>query len=344
MESVHKRIIEVFRFLVASMPSEDHLPSNAQQMIEQCEALGREDLADQIKLQWRKVLKKYPATRVNWGSVIKIGCLSVKKNVFGGKEYASWISEQHELSSEQKKEASKIDTVIKPPKEIPTIAVPKDNETIEDWHIFYDETKLRISEIRKALSDINGFISFLEKQISGLKRKLSEYGPEGSKKVLNKGKPDKRYITRIPKWEVQLDAYTEQLNVIKTNFKEADMGFKDAEKKYNSIPITTVSFEKLAQQKLDKVLMFVLDTEDLEQQEKFLSKFNFSLQKLAKKATGSYEVTSDFWDGFFKAVTDLIANLKAGWSRVLKWVKGLNKSVQDFDALASIRYDVSSMD
>lgn len=334
-----KRIIEVFHVLLASLPREDYPPKNIADMIKQCLSIDRKDLADQIRMQWVKTYNKYPETRINWGSAVNIGGRSLKKNIFGGKEFVVWLSEQEALSPEEKQAAKEIVSIMPVPKEVPKIAIPKENETAEDWQAAAEETALRLSEARKAFTDVNQFISYLETRIEDLSHKVLEYGPEGAKEKTKEGKTS-RLASRVPKWQSKLDVYVAQLKEVKEGVKTAETGFKEAEKSYNNAPITTVEYEHKSQATLDKVLEFILDIDDLEKQKKMLEKFNETLEKLSKKATSKYEINADLWDSLIKTFTTVIDGLKQGWVKLLKWTKGLNKSVEDFNKLASLRYEV----
>ena len=66
-------------------------------MIDNCEAIGRKDLADQIKMYWRKFLNKYPKYRIGdpqaYAAAAKHGMNSIKAHLFGGKEFVVWLKE-----------------------------------------------------------------------------------------------------------------------------------------------------------------------------------------------------------------------------------------------------------
>lgn len=341
MSALRKIILDTFKMLIASVPSEEDPPSNIAAMIEQCIALNRKDLAEPIATQWKKVLKKYPTSRLNLAAATKTGNMTIKKNIFGGKEFVVWLSEQEDLSPEIKKEAKKISAIAPMPKNIPSIAIPKEGETAEDWQNAADETKLRISEARKAFKDVNHFILYLEKQFVDIQRKIRNYSLDDTK-IKNKKGAYNSYIKRIPKWENELAAYIEQINGIKNTIKNAESEFITAEKSYNNAPITTIEFETKTQDSLDGVLEVILDMDDLEQQYKLLVKFNEALKKQKQKATGSFEVYADFWGKLVDIFNSSISSLKIGWAKILKWVTGLNKSIVGFNKFASLRYDVET--
>ena len=339
MGVLRKRILDTLKILVADTLSEETPPKNIAAMIEQCIALNREDLAESISLHWKKILQKYPTSRLNLAAVMKTGGASIRKNIFGGKEFAAWLSEQEDLSPEAKKEAKSILTIVPTPKDVPSIAVPKKDETAEDWQNAADETKLRISEARKAFKDVNQFILYLERQVVDIQRKIQEYGPDGTKSK-NKDADFTKYAQRIPKWEKELAAYIEQLNGIKSTVKKAESDFMSAEKSYNTSPITTLEFEIKTQASLDSVLEAILDMDDMEQQYKILVKFNKMLKKQAQKATGSFEISADFVGRLVDIFSSSISSLKNGWVKILKWVASLNKAIGGFTKFASLRYEV----
>jgi len=339
MDVLRKIILDTLKILLADISSEEDTPENISEMVKQCIALNRNDLAELISSQWDKVLQKYPAPRRNPVAIMKIGGASIRKDIFGGKEFSRWLSEQEDLSPEAKMEAKGILTIMPIPKDVPSIAIPKKDETAEDWQNAADETKLRISEARKAFKDVNQFIIYLEKQVVGMQRKIQEYGPDGAK-CKNRNINFTKYVQRIPKWEKELAAYVEQINGIKNTVKTAELDFLSAEKSYNTAPITTLEFEIKTQASLDSVLEAILDMDDMEQQYKLLVKFNKTLKKQAQKATGSFEISADFVGKLIDIFSSYINQLKIGWVKMLKWVSGLNKSIGGFNKFASLRYEV----
>ena len=318
------------RYIIATaLPDENYPPANLANMIKQCEALKRNDLADQIKMQWGKVLNKYPETRRNWGAATKIGTASIKKNIFGGKEFVVWLKEQEDLTTAQKNAAKAIPTIMQPPKGTPPIAIPKENETAEEWAEEAAKTKEGLVAAKKAFTTVNDYIAYLEKEANDLKKKISSYGPGGGKSTTKTGAPSK-YADRIPKWEAVLATTMEQIEETKKNFKEIEAEFKAAANNYNNAPITTVAFEKKAQINVANILDAIFDLKDKDKQKDLLSKLNESLEK--EKATGSVEAAvGDRVLTLFKSFIDGLKNIKS-------WLTGVKKSVDSFNKLASIRY------
>lgn len=319
------------RYIIfASVPAEDYPPANIAAMIKQCQALGREDLADQIRMQWAKVLNKYPATRLNWGAAVKIGGASLKKNIFGGNEFVVWLKEQQDLSPAQVKNAQAVVSIMPPAQGTPALAIPKDGETVEDWKAEAAKTKESLIAARKGFSDVRKYIAFLEQEAHDLKQKIASYSKGGDKATTKGGKPHK-LTERVPKWSIILASVVEQLEETKNKLQEAETGFKEAASNYNQAPLTTVAYEKKAQDNLSAVLELILDMKDLDKQKELLSKLNETLAKQKTTANVSEIVAGNLLDS-------LVTKLKAGFKALKNWLSGLNKSVNTFNKLASIRY------
>jgi predicted nucleic acid-binding Zn-ribbon protein len=315
--------------IVAMLPSEDKPPANIALMIKQCQSVGREDLAHQIQMQWSKVLHKYPAARLNWPAATKIGGASIKKNIFEGKEFVVWLKAQEDLSPEQRKEAKEIPSVV-PLKGVPAIAIPKDNETPEDWKNQAAKTKEQLAEAKKGFSDIREYIKFLETEVVGFQKKIETYGP-GGPKALTKGKPSKLSL-RVPKWQELMKVTAQQLAETKASLAQVESQFKTAVSDYNTAPITTVDYEKNVQANVENILEYVLNLKDLNKQRELLEKLNSTLDK-QKVGASVDEVTAE-GDRF----TAFFANIKTGFNFLKKWIQNLNKSVVKFNQLASLRY------
>ena len=317
--------------ITASLPREDYPPANIAKMIKTCQDAGRDDLAHQIQMQWAKVLHKYPASRKNWGAAVKIGGASIKKNVFGGKEFHAWLKDQENLSPEQKKEAQEIPSVVTPMKGVPAIAIPKDNETPEQWKEQAAKTKEQLAEAKKGFSDIKEYIKFLETEVHGFQKKIETYGPGGPKNKTTQGKPSKLSL-RVPKWQELMKATAEQLAETKQSLVQAEGQFNTAVNDYNNAPVTTVDYEKNVQSNVENILEYVLNLKDLDKQRELLEKLNDTLDK-QKVSASADEVTaaSDKLASFFSSI-------KTGFNFLKKWVFGLHKSVNKFGQLARIRY------
>ena len=314
--------------MAAGNPSEDYPPANINSMLKQCEAVGRKDLADQIRMQWVKVLNKYPGTRVNWGAAVKIGGASIKKNIFGGVEFGVWFQGQQDLSPAQQTAAKNVVSILPAPAGTPALAIPKDGETAEDWKAEALQTKANLASAKKGFSDVNKYIEFLDKEVRDLKKKIADYSKGGEKETTKTGKPHK-LADRIPKWNVILEAVVSQLEETKGKFQEAKTGFAEAVDNYNHAPLTTVAYEQKAQENLSNILEMILDMKDLDKQKELLAKLNDSLSK--QKTTASVEVVAINLPG-------LIDKVKTGFKALKSWLLGLNRSVNSFNKLASLRY------
>jgi chromosome segregation ATPase len=317
--------------ITASLPREDYPPANIAKMIKMCEDGGREDLGHQIQMQWAKVLHKYPASRTNWGAAVKIGGASIKKNVFGGKEFMQWFKDQEDLSPELKEEAKSVPSIISPMKGVPAIAIPKDNETPEQWKEEAAKTKENLAEAKKGFSDIKEYIKFLETEVHGFQKKIETYGPGGAKNTTTQGKPSKLSL-RVPKWQELMKVTAEQLAETKASLVQAEGKFNTAVKDYNNAPVTTVEYEKNVQGNVENILEYVLNLKDLNKQRELLEKLNDTLDK-QKVGASVDEVTaaSDKLASFFNSI-------KTGFNFLKKWILGLTNAVSKFEQLARIRY------
>lgn len=319
------------KYVIAAgpLPSEDYPPKHIAEWMKICEGLGRKDLADQIKMQWHKVLNKYPQARFKWETAVPAATNSLKKNIFGGKEFVEWLAGEQDLSSAEKKEATHVSSLLPPkPAGLPAIAVPKKDETTEDWASEAAKTKEVLLQNKKAFTDINDYISYLEKEANDLKRKISDYGPGGSKSKTKKGEPSS-YSARVPKWEATLSAFVDQLEETKKNFKEVAAEFKAAANAYNHSPVVTVGFEKKSQDSLANILTYVLNMSDLDKQRELLAKLNETLEKQGTTASVEEVVAGDILQGLFTKLKNVLKTIK-------EWVLGIKTSVKAFDKLANI--------
>lgn len=320
------------RLIIAGgLPKENYPPANIKSMIDQCNAKGREDLGQKIMDQWNDLIGRSPKLRVNWAAASAYGNNSIKKHVFNGLVFAEWFAQQVALSPEEKKEAVKS---AKPEKiAAPKIAIPAADETLGDWEAEAAKTKVMLNEASENFATVENFVAYLQEEITTLKRRLSDYGEGGSKHLTKTGVPH-AYVSRIPKWEAQLEAYSAKL----TEVTEVKTKFEKAKNSYEHAPVTTVEYEQEVQDSLSNVLTFILDIKDLKKQEELLQKFDKSLDEIKKNklaaAVNKIEVNADLWD----FITDLFDSFGKIWKTITNWFKGLFNAVDDFDDLASIRY------
>ncbi len=319
------------KYVIASAPpSEDYPPSNVATMIKQCEVLGRKDLAEQIKMQWRNVINKYPQTRLNWAAATTIGFNSIKKNIFKGKDFVIWLKEQEELTSKQEEKAQNVSSIVSLPENTPSIAIPKKNETPEQWSEAAAKTKAIYIEAKKAFGDVKEYIAYLEKEADALKKKIVNYGEGGEKEKTKSGEPSK-YAARVPKWEELLKVAVDMIADTKKDLKDTEKEFKTAIKEYEHAPITTVAYEEKAQDSLDNVLEHILNMSDLKKQRELLQKLDSIMKNKAVACV--YEATAAGDN-----ILALLQRVRNGFKTLMTWLKGLRSSVKSFAKLAAIRY------
>ena len=138
---------------------------------------------------------------------------------------------------------------------------------------------------------------------------------------------------RVPKWTATLKATLAQLEETKAEIKETESSFKKAVDDYNHAPLTTVAFEKKAQDHISNILEFVLNMKDLDKQRDLLSKLNDTLGD-KPKSTASAETTAAAGD----KILSLLEKFKAGLAVLKAWILSIRKSVNTFGKLAAIRY------
>jgi len=314
------------KVVTASLPpSPDRPPANLASMIKQCEAAGKPNLGKKILAQWAKVLDKYPDTKVNWGAATVIGGNSVKKNVFGGKEFIIWFKEATDA------EPTDPVSVMEAPKGVPAIAIPKAGETIEDWKDAAKETEAMLKEAGKAFSTTEEFVAYLQKEIKDIQRKIEDYGPNGKKYLLKSGEPH-AFAKRVPKWQAQLVAFSNKMTEIEAELGKAATKFGKSASDYKNTPVTTVEFEHKAQDSLADVLNFILDVQDIKKQAQLLDKFKESIKRLEDEKAVANIVTAGA-GSFLETLWDRVANF---WAKVIAWATNLMKSVDSFTALTQL--------
>lgn len=318
---------------IASMPAKDYPPAQIAAWIKECKNMGKDDLGQQIMDQWNRVIDKYPQTRVNWGAATKIGGASVKKNVFGGAEFSEWLAEQGGSEAA----VSRAKKIKEPKVSAPALAIPEDNETPEEWQQQAAKTKVMLDQGQTAFKNVEEFIGFLKTSAADLERKIADYGPGGSKEKTKSGAPHK-FTERVPKWQAELKAYMDKISEVEKKTKEAKKKFESAEKAYNNAPLTTVKYEKKAQEALSDVLGFILNMDDIKKQQDMLVKFQETLKKMDSQKAASVEKSAAFWDALFKAFNNFVDWASGAWQKLVDWVTGLFKSIDKFDDLANIRY------
>jgi len=310
--------------ITAALPSESYPPKNIAMMMDQCRAVGRDDLADQVQENWTNALKDHPKYRLSFGAAVNGGGNYLKKYLFKGKEFILWLKEQEDLSPEMKMKVVDVPLVLKG---TPPIAVPKGNETPEMWEAEAAKTKQALVEARQGFSDAKEYIQFLETEVTDLERKIKVYGPGGDKAMTTKGKPSK-LAARVPKWEVLLKSVSHLLAENSAALENAESNFSKAADDYAKSPAVTVAYEEKVQDNLENVLEYVLNIKDLTKQRELLEKLNKTLDK---QKIGAVTATADMF-------SSLLNSIKASIASFSKWVMGLGKSVSGFAQIAGLRY------
>ena len=317
------------KYQIEAVMHDDKPVSQYVVMIDNCEAVGRKDLADQIRMYWRKFLNKYPKYRIGdaqaYAAAAKHGMNSIKVHLFGGKEFVVWLKEQ-DIAPAQVKELQAVPPITMP-KDTPAIAIPKNNETQEEWLVEASKTKEALVAAKAAFNDAGEYIKYLEVEAGKVKQMI-----EKNKDLKKKDGSPHKLSERVPKWTAQLEATINLLEETKKSLGETEKKFKEAANDYNHAPIITVAFEKKAQENLDNVLLYVANMTDLDKQREILVKLNETLGK--PKSTASVEEVTAAGD----ILANLLAKFKNGFKAIMAWLGNLTKSVDAFSKLASLRY------
>lgn len=318
------------KYQIEAVMHDDKPVSQYVVMINNCEAVGRKDLADQIRMYWRKFLNKYPKYRIGdanaYKAAAKHGMNSIKVHLFGGKEFVVWLKEQEDLASAQVKDLQEVPPITIP-KNAPAIAIPKNKETQEDWLVAASKTKEALVAAKAAFHDAGEYIKYLEVEAGKIKQMI-----EKNKDLKKKDGTPHKLSERIPKWTAQLEATISLITETKKTLNDTEKKFKEAAKDYNHAPILTVAYEKKAQVNLDNVLLYVANMTDLDKQREILVKLNEALGKT--KTSASVEVIAAAGDILAK----LLLKFKNGFKAIKSWLSNLTKSVDAFSKLASLRY------
>jgi hypothetical protein len=290
-----------------------------------CNYYERKDLGDKIMQGWNNMIEKYPKARVDWRVAVPIGNRSIKKNVFGGKEFAEWLPIQI---------GQPVDV------NIPEMKVkgsgpgfPKTGETPEDFKGAAAKTAALLVDIDEAFDSANELVDYLRNEVEDIERKISVYGPGGKKEFTKSGAPSS-FSKRIPKWEGQLKAYKDKLDDVSRAVKDSEKTMDEAKKAYETAP-ATVTFEEGMQDALDIALERILNMEDLEKQQTMLLKFKKMATQLEKQKAASLRDAGIF-DTLFRAFDKFISFLARGWKSVFNWARGVVGSTNQVKNWASM--------
>jgi hypothetical protein len=334
-------LVRIARDLVASIPTKTYPPANIAQWMSICMANGREDLAVQIQKGWEAVYEKYPKTRINWPVATKIGSASIKKNVFGRKDFSVWMGSQLNMGPDEMKAVSRLE--VPATVSAPAIAIPKDNETPEDWKSAAAKTAAMLTEISGAFETAGEMLEYLRKESGDLERKVADYGPGGKKEFTKSGKAS-AFSRRVPKWEGQLKAYRQKIDEVEEKVAASKRKMEEASDAYENAPVTTVAYEEGMQDALDMALERILNVTDLKKQQEMLIKFRKMSENMAKMEKLDLVASSDrtasirmagLFDSVMSFFDRAVAFLGKGLRSVFGWLSGVKKSVDEVDRWAS---------
>jgi hypothetical protein len=312
--------VSATRWMIAGNPAPNYPPANINGWMKTCIEHGRKDLADKIQKQWEAVLQKYPKARLNWGMAVTVGGNSIKKNVFGRKDFHVWFQEQ--LG-----EPVAVAPIPEVKPSVPAIAIPKPNETPEDWRSAAAKTTAMLMDLEKAFGTAEEMVDYLQKEVKDIERKIKEYGPGGRKEFTKSGAPSK-FSLRVPKWEAELGVYQQKLDEVDAQITASKKQTAKAKVAYDNAPVTTVAYEEGMQDALDVALERILNMSDLEKQQQMLVKFQKMAQQLDKQKTASLKEAGIF-DTLFSAFDKFVSFLVRGWKSVMNWARGVVQATND---------------
>lgn len=320
----------------ASLPTKEKPPAKIASWIKICHEAGRKDLGDKIQKRWDEIYDdpSRAKVRTDFGVATALGCNSIKKNVFGGKEFLDWLKENDALSPEKTAEVKEASKPVEFAKGTPAIAIPKKDETAEDWLREAMKTKMNLIEAKAAFGEVRHFVAHLENEIGDLQRKIQDYSTGGSKST-NKDGSQAKLAARIPKWEIFLKTHKEVLADTKGQITEVETKFKDTIKQYEGSPVQTSAFEKAVQTNVDNILEYVLNMSDFKKQQALLEKLNAVISKQTGDKKGEKE---DVEAGVGDRVLAIFDTIKAAYKSMKNWVKGVSKSVAKLEELTSLRF------
>lgn len=322
---------KVSKIIESSIPQKNYPPANIGSYIKQCKAKGREDLAQLIMNQWNSLLDKLGSNpmRASWPAMTKYGSNSVKKHVFGGKDFIDWLNSQleEELTKEEEKQIKK----IKEPKiKAPKIAIPKDNETIDDWKKQEQKTQVEIKKTLSSFDEANIMIDLYKQQIIDAEKKIEMYDVGGPKHFKKDGVTPVKFFERIPKWKQQIEECKIQISQLESSVKGGKESFEDSTKGYNNAQVITVDFEKAAQESLDEMQQYLI---------KLVKDKNWKLienisKDLAKDTDLKKVASFDIEAGILDKITDGFKSIGKFVMNIISWIKGFRKSVSTFHEIA----------
>lgn len=337
----YNKLKELYMKLAGSPPAKDYPPQQIATYIKMCKEVGRDDLGQKIMDGFNNSLEKYSSKIFSyrnstdmWKACVPIVTNSITKNVFKYKTFQEWLkSETENAPSAVLQKAKSLGDGLDG---IPAIAIPKKEETIDDWAAQAEKTKERIANIKMNMNNNSAFIATFQEEISDLKRKIEEYGPGGSKGKTKSGKPS-ALASRIPGWKRDLELIETAVNEAKSELEKAKKKFDKAEDTYRSSNVITVEFEKRSQSMLDVLSKSILNEPDFEKQKDMLKKFNELVKKLDEEGgkAASMERSAAFWDTISKALTSVVDYFASAWKALKKWTGSILSKIDDFEKFAT---------
>jgi hypothetical protein len=314
-----------YRLVLATPPpSKNFPPSHIVTWIELCNQYERKDLGSKIMQAWNNMIDKYPKARVRWEVAVPIGNNSIKKNVFGGKDFKEWFPIQV---------GHPIDVAI-PEMKVKSsgVGAPRVGETPQDFNGAAAKTAGMLVDIDQAFGSADELIDYLKNEVDDIERKISEYGPGGKKELTKTGAPSS-FSKRVPKWQGQLKAYKDKLDDVGGAVDKSKKTIVEAKKAYETAP-ATVAFEEGMQGALDVALERILNMEDLEKQQAMLIKFQKMTKELERQKSAGFREAGIF-DSLFSGFDKFISFLSRGWKSIVNWARGVIDSTDQVKQWAS---------
>lgn len=325
MRSVqNSKLIRALMVTAMLPPSEEYPPSNILAWMKQCDAIGRSDLAQAIKNQWNVVIKRYPESRLNWPSASKFGSLFIKNNVFGGLDFLNWISSKFALTKKQQDRIKNIPKVFTP-KDTSRIAIPKDDETIDEWFKCANSTKTLLQKIISSFQKSDAYIIQIKKQILSIREKLGIYLDSEDVDTI------RGFSSKVDKWDRILEAYEDEVEESLSKFRKIEEYFKKNKIKYENTRITTVSFEEYVQASLLPILEFMADIKDFESQKDSLTNLSEALKNYESAMQYPTKIVSFNVENILIKLDEMFSNVKGTWRSLSRWVSSLEKTLNKFD-------------
>ena len=321
-----------YEALGAAFPGKDYPPSKFASWIKACKAKGREDLGKKIMDAWNSVWERYPATRVNWATAHTIGENSIKKHVFQGMDFQVWFEQiaNTAFTPEETKELRQAKDTLPP--NTPAIAIPKANETFEDWSAAAKRVEEELKNLESTFANSDEFLAHIQKQMDDIERKISTYGQGGPEHLTSKGVPGKMSF-RIPKWEEEKKVYVAKFSDVKKKMENAEKNFKTGKDAYHTAPITTVAFEGKV---LERIAQISIQLKSLEAEKTaLLEEMKNLMAQLGGEAKASVKITAVL--GLDKVYAKITTLFQKAWKMLETWGDQVLEASHQFLDLVTLR-------